>query len=93
MAALSSPSTASRLVAPVAGMAATWLARKALRGGYHGVTGSEPPDATDPETSLREALLWAALTAAVVAIVQVVIDRVITQTATHVDESGSLHHG
>ncbi len=73
------PSGAARLVAPVASLAATWGVRKALDSAYRGATGNEPPRAHDPDRSLRQVLMWAAISAAALAVVNVVLDRALAR--------------
>lgn len=68
-------STAVHVIAPLAAMAATWVARKVMDSAYRGVTGHRPPSADDPRTSLKKALVWAAITAAAAAVVEVAVYR------------------
>ena len=71
-----SHSAAVHVIAPLAAMAATWVARKVMDSTYRGVTGHRPPSADDPRTSLKKALVWAAITAAVAAVVEVAVYRI-----------------
>lgn len=69
----------TRIVAGVAAIAAGYVARKALTFAWTSATGKEPP--TDPEsldTSLAEALGWAALTG-----VGMEVTRVLAVRAAH----------
>lgn len=72
-------STAVHVIAPLAAMAATWVARKVMDSAYRGVTGHRPPSAHDPRTSLKKALAWAAITAAAAAVVEVAVYRFASQ--------------
>lgn len=73
------PTGAAKVVAPVAAIAATWGVRKALDSAYRGATGHEPPRANDPDRSLRQVLMWAAISAAALAVVNVVLDRALAR--------------
>ena len=64
-----------KMIAPVVTIAGTWVVSKGLQTSYRVMTGNEPPKASDPETSLRTAIMWAAATAVAVAIVNVLIER------------------
>lgn len=77
--AVTPPSGAAKVVAPVAAIAATWGVRKALDSAYRGATGNEPPRANDPDRSLRQVLMWAAISAAALAVVNVVLDRALSR--------------
>ena len=68
-------SAAVHVIAPLAAMAATWVARKVMDNAYRGITGHRPPSAHDPRTSLKNALVWAAITAAAAAVVEVAVYR------------------
>lgn len=69
------PNLALHLLAPVLAIGATMVARKVLDTAFRGVTGHEPPDARDPGTRMRTAIMWAALTAATAAVVEVGVYR------------------
>jgi hypothetical protein len=71
---------AFHVIAPIAALAGTWAARKALDSGYHKLTGHHPPRAVDPGVNLRKAVLWAALTAATAAITEVLIYRAVAHS-------------
>ena len=60
--------------AGVAALAAT-VTKKAATGAWRFVTGSEPPELNDPETSTGEAVAWAATLALGVGVASVVIHR------------------
>lgn len=68
---------AFHVIAPIAALAGTWVARKALDSSYRKFTGHNPPHAVDPGVSIRKAVMWAALTAATAAITEVLIYRAI----------------
>ena len=65
----------AKVVGPLAALGAAWAVRKAMDGAYRKKTGSEPPNAGDPEASIKRVLLWAAATAAALAVVKVAVDR------------------
>lgn len=67
----------ARTLTPIAGFAATWLARKGLAVAYTKRTGHPPPVPDDPEVPLRSVLIWAISTAVVAAAVDVVVTRVL----------------
>lgn len=70
-----SPSVLAQVLVPIVAIGATMAARRLLDFGYERVTGRTPPRAMDPSTSLRQALLWAALGAVVAAEVEVLVHR------------------
>ena len=74
-----SGNAAIKIVAPFASLGATWAVRKMMDSGYRRATGSEPPYAGNPENTLRQALMWAAVTAAAIAAVNVMVDRATAQ--------------
>ncbi len=63
------------VIAPVAAIAATMLARRVLNGGYRTVTGHSAPVPRDPTVSLARAIAWTAITAATAAVVEVMVYR------------------
>ncbi len=63
------------VIAPVAAIAATMLARRLLNGGYRHITGHSAPVPKDPSVSLSRAIAWTALTAATAAVVEVMVYR------------------
>ncbi len=63
------------VLAPLAAMAATWAARKALNSSYRKLTGHGAPDPQDAQVALGSALAWAAITAASAAVVEVAVFR------------------
>jgi hypothetical protein len=63
------------VLAPIAAMAATWAARKALNSTYRKLTGRGAPDPQDAQVALGSALAWAAITAASAAVVEVAVFR------------------
>jgi hypothetical protein len=67
---------AMHLLTPFVAMGATMVLRKALNAGYHRITGSPPPSATDGNITFRRALIWAMTTAATAAVVEVAIYRI-----------------
>lgn len=70
------------VVAPLAAIGATMLARKMLNTGYRRITGGAAPVPDDPRTSFVRAVLWAATTAATAAIVEVAVYRIVTSAGT-----------
>jgi Protein of unknown function (DUF4235) len=69
------PSTLAKIAVPALTLAAAFVIRKALDTAYEKSTGKTPPKATDPDTSLRRAIVYAAVTAAAVAVANVAIGR------------------
>jgi hypothetical protein len=63
------------VIAPVAAIAATMLARRLLNGGYQRITGHSAPVPKDPSVSFSRAIAWTALTAATAAVVEVMVYR------------------
>lgn len=63
------------IVAPIASIAATMVARKVLNGTFKTVTGHTPPLPKDPSVSWGSAIAWTALTAATAAVVEVMVYR------------------
>lgn len=63
------------VIAPIAAIAATMLARKVLNGSYRTVTGRNAPVPRDPSVSLARAIAWTAVTAATAAVVEVMVYR------------------
>jgi hypothetical protein len=63
------------VIAPIAAIAATMLARRVLNGGYRTVTGRSAPVPRDPSVSLTRAIAWTAVTAATAAVVEVMVYR------------------
>jgi hypothetical protein len=53
------PDVGTRAITAVAGMAAAFVARKALSFAWTKITGKEPPEhPEDPQVALGEALIW-----------------------------------
>ncbi|MDP1876067.1 MAG: DUF4235 domain-containing protein [Actinomycetota bacterium] len=67
------------LIAPLAAIGATMLARKFLNSGYRRVTGSAAPDPGDANVKFARAVMWAAVTAATAAVVEVAVYRIVNQ--------------
>ena len=63
------------LLVPLVAVGATMIARKVIDMGYRRVTGHAAPNVDDPGTSLRRAMLWAAVGAVVAAEVEVLVHR------------------
>ena len=72
------PSAMLHVVAPLAALAATWVVRKAMNGGYRAVSGHRAPEGRDIEVPWTRALVWTAVTASAAAIVEVAIYRYIS---------------
>jgi hypothetical protein len=73
------------VIAPIAAIAATMLARRLLNGGYRQITGHSAPVPKDPSVSFPRAIAWTALTAATAAVVEVMVYR----SAMHWGEQSS----
>ncbi len=73
-------STAAKLAAPFLALGAAWAVRKAMEAVYVRSTGTRPPNAGDPDASMRRVIIWAASTAAAIAIINVAIDRMTAPT-------------
>jgi hypothetical protein len=73
------------VIAPIAAIAATMLARRLLNSGYRQVTGHSAPVPKDPSVSFNRAIAWTALTAATAAVVEVMVYR----STMHWGEKGS----
>ena len=71
------------IVAPIASIAATMVARKVLNGAFTTVTGHTPPLPKDPSVSWRSAIAWTALTAATAAVVEVMVYRAALHWSEH----------
>jgi hypothetical protein len=69
----------AHLIAPLAAIGATMLARKLMTSGYESVTGRHAPAPRDPGVSFGRALLWTAVTAATAAVVEVAVYRIANQ--------------
>jgi hypothetical protein len=70
----------SKAVATLAGMAAAFVARKAIVFAWTKITGREPPGkAEDPDVALGEALAWTVLLGAGVAVAKVLAVRLATR--------------
>jgi hypothetical protein len=66
----------AHLIAPLAAIGATMLARKLMTSGYERVTGRHAPAPRDPGVSFGRALVWTAFTAATAAVVEVAVYRI-----------------
>jgi Protein of unknown function (DUF4235) len=78
----SKPDIGTRAVSAVAGLAATFAARKLLTFAWTKVTGREPPEKPeDPGVALGEALAWGIATAAVVAAARTLAVRAVSRNA------------
>lgn len=71
------------IVAPLAAIGATMIARSLLNRGYRTVTGSPAPGANDPGVTFVRAVIWAGMTAATAAIVEVAVYRMVQRAGTH----------
>ncbi len=70
----------SKAVTTLAGMAAAFVARKAIVFAWTKITGREPPGkAEDPEVALGEALAWTVLLGTGVAVAKVLAVRLATR--------------
>lgn len=65
----------AHLIAPIAAIGATMLARKLMTTGYERATGRHAPAPRDPAVSFGRALVWTAVTAATAAVVEVAVYR------------------
>jgi hypothetical protein len=78
--AANKPDIGTRAVSAVAGLAATFVARKLLTLAWTKITGKEPPEKTDdPAVALGEALVWGIATAAVVATARTLAVRAVSR--------------
>jgi hypothetical protein len=78
--AASKPDIGTRAVGAVAGLVATFAARKLLTFAWTKVTGKEPPEKPeDPAVALGEALAWGIATAAVVAAARTLAVRAVSR--------------
>ena len=76
----SKPDIGTRAVGAVAGLVATFAARKLLTFAWTKVTGKEPPEQTeDPGVALGEALAWGIATAAVAAAARTLAIRAVSR--------------
>ena len=76
------PSKAQNAVGLLTTLAATALARKALDATWQLGAGRKPPvDPADPETEMREALLWAVLSGAAVGVAKMWAGRRLARSA------------
>jgi hypothetical protein len=72
----------SRAVNALAGIAAAFVARKALSLAWTKIMGKEPPESPeDPQVALSEAIVWGVLMGAGVGTARMLATRVITQRA------------
>jgi hypothetical protein len=71
------------VIAPIVAFGATMLVRKVLTTGYRLVTGTDAPDARDPQVKFSRALTWTVITAATAAVVEVEVYRFINKRAAH----------
>jgi hypothetical protein len=70
----------SKAVTTLAGLAAAFVARKAIVFAWTKITGREPPGkAEDPDVALGEALAWTVLLGAGVAVAKVLAVRLATR--------------
>ena len=72
------PSAMIHVVAPLAALAATWVVRRAMNGGYRALSGHKAPEGRDLDVSWTRALVWTAVTASAAAMVEVAIYRYIS---------------
>jgi hypothetical protein len=78
--AANKPDIGARAVSAVAGLTATFVARKLLAVAWTKVTGKEPPEKPeDPGVALGEAIVWGIATAAVVATARTLAVRAVSR--------------
>jgi hypothetical protein len=76
----------SKAVTAIAAFAAAYGARKLITFGWKQVTGKEPPsDPQDPEVSVVEALVWAAVTGVGIEAARLMVARAIAKRASTPD--------
>ena len=73
----------AHLIAPLAAIGASTIARKAMNTGYERLTGKPAPVPRDPAVSFGRALLWTAVTAATAAVIEVAVYRIANQWGEH----------
>ena len=73
------------MIAPLVAYGATMLVRKGLQTGYRQLTGSEVPDARDPQVRFARALAWTVITASTSAVVEVAVYRYANKRSQHLD--------
>ena len=73
------------VIAPLVAYGATMLVRKVLQTGYRQLTGSEVPDARDPQVRFARALAWTVITASTSAVVEVAVYRSANKRSQHLD--------
>ena len=73
------------VIAPLVAYGATMLVRKVLQTGYRQLTGSEVPDARDPQVRIARALAWTVITASTSAVVEVAVYRCANKRSQHLD--------
>ena len=64
-----------RIYAGALGAATTFAAQKLLALGWRMITGNKPPNPTDPDTPMVEAVSWAVASAVGVGVTQLVTQR------------------
>jgi Protein of unknown function (DUF4235) len=64
-----------KLYATVIGAVTTFAAQKLVKAAWKAITGNEPPEVSDPETPLREAVSWAVASTIGVGVTQIVTQR------------------
>jgi Protein of unknown function (DUF4235) len=80
-------------VAPLAAVAATWGARKAITKGYEKGTGKPAPIASSPENSILTKVLWAAALAATIAVAESLVWKALGDRRAHHNDAGTTEAG
>ena len=73
----------ARVMAPVAALVATMIARRILESRYRRVTDSTVPKAAELRVTFRRALVWSAATAVVTSVVETAVVRGIDRAGAH----------
>lgn len=69
----------SKVLAGAVGALTTMIVQKGITASWKSITGTEPPDPTDPDASTTRAVAWAAASAVGLAVAQVLITRFATK--------------
>lgn len=86
-------SVLARLVGVAGGLAAVWVAQRAVSGAWRAASGHPLPKAEDPgDARLREVLVAAALSGAVVALARALVTRGTASFARRVDADRAASH-
>lgn len=65
----------SRVLAGTVGALTTMIIQKGITASWKSITGTEPPDPTDPDASTTQTVAWAAASAVGLAVAQALVTR------------------